>query len=60
MTLRTAADFDVALAELVRHELIYDSGERRDGLIVWKVTEKGKRFAEIEALLSFKPTGDAS
>jgi hypothetical protein len=37
---------NIALRELQAMGLVYDSGERRNGKIVWKITPAGKKFSE--------------
>jgi hypothetical protein len=36
---------NIALKELQAKGLVCDSGERRNGQIVWKITPAGKKFA---------------
>jgi hypothetical protein len=37
-----------AIAQLAAKGLVYDSGERRDGAIVWKLTPKGEERLRTE------------
>jgi hypothetical protein len=57
------AEVRVALEDLVREGLVYDSGERRKGQIVWKSTPLGLKVAEEEEaqeLLANQQTGTRS
>lgn len=52
-------EINAAIDEMIEEGLVEDSGARREGEVVWTITEKGRRYQALQKMLEYlDTTGD--